>query len=725
MSEIVYRYTEVDPKVEAQVDALLAQMTLEEKVGQMNQVGPHWGGAALEDAIRAGQVGSLLNVWDVARINHLQRVAVEESRLGIPLLIGTDVIHGYRTIFPIPLAEACTWDPELVERAARAAADEAAASGTDWIFAPMVDIARDPRWGRVAEGSGEDPFLGCLMAEARVRGFQAAGLAGGRRIAACPKHYVAYGAAEGGKDYNTVDISERTLRDIYLPPFKAAFDAGAGTVMSSFNEIGGVPSSANAFILRQILRDEWGWEGVVLSDYDAIGELIQHGVAADLREAALKAVLAGEDIDMMSHAYSQHLVDLVQEGMVPLARVDEAVRRVLRLKIMLGLFEHPYTDELLQGQVLLQPAYQDLALEMARRSMVLLRNAGDLLPLSEDIRSIALIGPLADDQEDLLGCWACDGRPEDVETVLMGFQAVLPSEVVLTHVKGCAIEGDEDLDIAGAVRAAQHAQAAVLVLGESAMMSGEAHSRAHLGLPGRQQELLEAVVATGRPVVVVVMSGRPLVLSWMAEHVPAILLGWHGGIRAGRAVAEILLGRVSPAGRLPISFPRAEGQIPVYYAHKSTGRPVHERGVIQFNREHKSQYLDESTLPLYGFGYGLTYTSFTYSDLEVETPQLGLDDTVRVSVTVTNTGQRAGEEVVQLYVQDLVGEVTRPVRELKGFTRVWLAVGESRRVRLSVPVQALGFHGLDLRYRVEPGMFRVWVGPNAYEGLEGTFSVVG
>lgn len=721
----VYDFNRIDPEIEARVDDLLAKMTLEEKVGQMNQVSPHWGGGGdLEADIRAGRVGSVLNVWSVEQINQLQRVAVEESRLGIPLITGTDVIHGYRTIFPIPLAESCTWDPDLLERAARAAADEAAAAGTDWIFAPMVDIARDPRWGRIAEGAGEDPFLGRAMGRARVRGFQAEGLAGGKRIVACPKHYVAYGAAEGGKDYNTVDISERTLRDVYLPPFKAALDAGAGSIMSSFNEIAGVPASVNAFILRQILRDEFEWPGVVLSDYDAIGELIQHGVATDLKEAALKAVLAGEDIDMMGHAFPNHLAELVEEGQVPVALIDEAVRRILRLKFMLGIFEQPYTDETLQAQVWLQPAYRDLALEVAHKSMVLLKNEGDLLPLAPD-RKIALIGPLVDDQRELLGCWACDGKPEDVETVLAGFRAVLGPDAALTVTKGCAIEGDEDLDIEGAVQQALAADVAVLVLGESAMMSGEAHSRAYLGLPGRQQELLEAVVATGRPVVVVVMSGRPLVLTWMDAHVPAILQAWHGGIRAGRAVADIVLGKVNPSGKLTAGFPRTEGQIPVTYAFKSTGRPVTERGVIQFNRAHKSQYLDESNWPLYAFGYGLSYTTYEYADLEVQTPEVGMDGVVVVSATVTNTGDRAGDEVVQLYVQDLVGEVTRPVRELKGFQKISLAPGESQRVTFEVPVQELGFHGLAMTYIVEPGAFKVWIGPSVEEGLEGEFTVTG
>ena len=716
-----YRYTDADPDLDRRAASILAQMTLEEKVGQMNQISAE---GDIESQIRKGRVGSLLTVMDLHEINRLQRIAVEESRLGIPLLVGVDVIHGYRTIFPIPLAESCAWDPDLQERASRAAADEAAAAGVDWIFAPMVDIARDPRWGRIAEGAGEDPFLGRALARARVRGFQAKGLAGGKRIVACPKHYVAYGAAEGGKDYNTVDLSERALRDVYLPPFKAAFDEGAGSVMSSFNEISGVPASANAFILRQILRDEWGWPGVILSDFDALGELIQHGLAVDLKEAALKGVLAGEEIDMMGYAFPQHLAGLVGEGKVLEALIDAAVLHILRLKLALGIFEQPYTDETLAPKVLLQDEKLELALESARKSMVLLKNADGLLPLAPQLARVALIGPLADDAAEPLGCWACSGRPDDVETVLTGMREQLPAATVLTYAKGCAIEGDEGLDIDSAVTAALASDVSVLVLGESAMMSGEAHSRAYLGLPGRQQELLEAVVATGKPVVVVLMAGRPLVIPWMAQHVPAILMAWHAGVRTGRAVADILTGAVSPSAKLTASFPRTEGQIPVYYAHKSTGRPIHARAVIQFNREHRSKYLDESDEPLYGFGYGLSYTTYAYEHLRVLTPEVRQDGTVLASVTVTNTGARAGEEIVQLYVQDLVGEVTRPVKELKGFQRIALAPGECKAVVFELPVGELGFHGIDMRYKVEPGEFKLWIGPSAVEGLEGRFRLV-
>ncbi len=742
-----YHFTKPSPEIESRAGQLLAQMTLEEKIGQMTQVHPGTLGLAewkerirrrqmtqvplgvlelaeCEERIRRGQIGSLLTVYGAAEINRLQSIAVEKSRLGIPLLIGNDVIHGYRTIFPIPLAESCTWDPDLVESAARIAAEEASADGVDWTFAPMVDICRDPRWGRIAEGAGEDPYLGAVMARARVRGFQACDLASGRKLVACPKHYVAYGATEAGKDYNTVDISERTLRDVYLPPFRAALDQGAGTIMSAFNEIAGVPASANPLTLDTILRREWGFDGLVLSDWNAVGELIPHGFAADLKEAARQSVLAGVDMDMVADAYHHHLADLVQEGSVPLAAIDEAVRRVLHLKMMLGLFERPYTDQALAAKTILRPEYRDRALEVAQKSMVLLKNEGRLLPLDTGVGRIALIGPLADDHHQILGCWHRIGRDEDTESVLDGLRHVLPPSTKVTHVRGCDLQGSEEPDFAAATRAARAADIAVLVLGEGEYMSGEAHSRAYLGLPGHQQALLEAVHATGTPIVTVLMSGRPLVIPWLVQHVPAVLQAWHGGIRAGRAVADILVGAINPSGKLTASWPRTEGQIPVYYAHKNTGRPAEGEGTIQFDWLHRSVYIDERNTPLFPFGFGLSYTTFEYSQLEVHTPQVGPDDTLVVTATIANTGDCAGTEIVQLYIRDLVGSVTRPVKELKGFARLSLKAGEVRPVRFEVPVQQLGFHGPSLEYIVEPGGFAVWIGPNAATGLEDSFRVV-
>lgn len=748
MDAEVGRYNHKSPEIEARVETLLLKMDLVEKVGQLVQSTPyapidiaeimaHKKRAEenglpfvfqprlrddLDELIRTGRVCSLLNLSDPHRINHLQRVAIEESRLGIPLLIGSDVIHGFRTIFPIPLAESCTWNPGLLEQAARAAAEEASAAGIDWIFAPMVDIARDPRWGRIAEGAGEDPFLGMAMARARVCGFQATNLTSGRRIVACPKHYAGYGAVEAGRDYNTVDISERSLRDVYLPPFKAALDAGAGSVMSAFNELSGIPATANPLTLRTILREEWDWAGIVLSDYEAVKELIPHGFAANLKEAARVSLLGGLDIDMVSNAYAQHLVELVTGGEVSPELVDDAVRRVLRLKFGLGLFEHPYVDEDLPAKINLREDFRALALEVAQESMVLLKNEEELLPLVPDQVRVAVIGPLADNRTDLLGCWAIDGRPEDVETVIEGLKAYL-MEDNLIYAPGCPIREDEPTDIQSAVAAVETAEVVILVLGESADMSGEAHSRVHLGLPGRQQELVDAIATTGKPVVCVLMCGRPLVIPQLAQQVEALLVAWHGGIRSGRAVADILFGAVNPSGKLTASWPRAEGQIPIYYASKNTGRPAAEAGTRQFAEAFKSVYLDEPNSPLFPFGFGRSYTRFEYLDLHIEQSHLGLEDTLCVTVMLANTGQRAGAEVVQLYVRDLLGSVTRPVKELKGFQKIRLQPGETQTIRFEIPVRELGFFGQDLRYTVEPGDFKVWIGPDSASGLEGDFSI--
>lgn len=720
------RFDRISPAVEARVDELLRRMTLEEKVGQLVQehVLPNSSGASgLDERIRAGGIGSIFGTTDLALINHYQRIAVEESRLHLPLIVGNDIIHGLRTVFPIPLAESCTWDPPLLQQAARVAAEEAAATGTNWIFAPMVDVSRDPRWGRIAESAGEDPLLTMAMGAARVRGFQSNTLAGERRIVACPKHYAAYGAAEAGRDYNTVDISERTLRDVYLPPFRAAFEAGAGSVMTSFNEIAGVPATANPLILRTVLRDEWEWPGLVVSDYTAVQELIEHGVAADRKDAARLSILAGLDMDMVSDAYADHLADLVREGAVPESLVDDAARRVLRLKLMLGLFENPYVDERLQDGILLREDSRELALRVVRESMVLLKNEGNLLPLSPGNRRIALIGPLADNRDDLLGCWAMYGRPQDVESVLDGLRAYLDDPELLTHAPGCPVEGDGPTDIPAAVAMARDADVVILVLGEGKELSGEAHSRTHLGLPGRQQELLDAITATGTPVVAVLMCGRPLVIPRMTEQVNALLLAWHGGIRAGRAVADIVFGGVSPSGKLTASWPRTEGQIPLYYGHKNTGRPITGEGTKQFDEPFKSSYLDEPNSPLFPFGYGLSYTTFDYSDLLIEPKRVSLEGTVEVSARIHNTGRRSGVEVVQVYVRDVVASVTRPVKELKAFRRVALAPGEAQTVSFELPVRDLGFTGLDLRYTVEPGTFQVWIGPDSESGLEGEFEV--
>ena len=746
MSEVI-RFDLPDEINVKRADELLARMTLAEKVGQLVQQSPFrmvdWAAILekraqaeilgrpfslhdevtpeFEAHIREGRTGTVM-CTDPQVTNYLQHLAVDGSRLHIPLLVAADVIHGFRTIFPIPLAESCTWDEELIEQAERIAAEEASACGVNWIFAPMVDIARDPRWGRIAEGSGEDPVLGAAVARARVRGFQSARLKSGRRIAACPKHYVAYGAAEGGRDYNTTEVTERALRDIYLPPFKAAFAAGAGSTMSAFNEIGGVPASANAFTLRTILREEWGWPGVVVSDYNAVGELIEHGVASDLQEAARLAILAGVDIDMESGAYARHLAALVEAGSVPIELVDGAVRRVLRLKFALGLFENPYVDEALARKTILQDYFRRHALEVARRSMVLLKNESGLLPLEPGLRRLALIGPLADDPANMLGTWPGEGRAADADSLLSGIRTYLPASRII-YEKGCPISGIGPCDFSRAIAAAEQSDVVVLAVGESADLSGEAHSRAYLGLPGHQQELVEAIVATGKPVVAVVLCGRPLAIPYLDHRMDALLVAWHSGIRTGQAAADILFGAVNPSGRLSASWPRTEGQIPIYYAHKNTGRPTDGPGTTQFVQPFRSNYSDEANTPQFPFGFGLSYTRFEYADLKVETPAVAQDGALVVSLKVRNAGSREGTETVQLYVHDRVASFARPVKELKGFQRLSLAPGEARLVRFEVPAHELGFHGHENRYRVEPGRFTVWVGPDALGGLEAEFEV--
>jgi len=683
------------------IDSLLAAMTLEEKLGQLNLLSA--GGKASPEQtalVRRGLVGGLFNVIGTENTRAVDRVATTESRLKIPLLFGLDVIHGFRTIFPIPLAEAGTFDPELAEATARAAGREAAAAGINWTYAPMVDIARDPRWGRIAEGSGEDTYLGSLFAAARVRGFQ-------ESILATVKHFAAYGAAEGGRDYNSADISPRTLREVYLPPFKAAVDAGVATLMSAFNDIGGVPASGNAWLTDTLLRREWRFNGMVVSDWTSVAELIPHGIAGSREEAGRRALTAGVDMDMQSSIYVETLAPLVQSGRIPMAVVDEAVRRVLRAKARAAALK-PVAPNAVE--------HRALARRAARESIVLLKNDRSLLPLDRATPVIAVIGPLADNQLDPLGPWHTDGKPEDVVTVLQGIKTRVPSGTQVLYAQGAGIEDPSTAGFVEAVAAAQRAKVAILVLGERHDMSGEAASRAYLGLPGVQQQLLEAVAATGTPIVLVLMNGRPLILEWAAEHVPAIVEDWYLGVESGNATAEVLFGEVNPSGRLPVTFPRAMGQIPLYYNHRNTGRPP---AADKFT----SKYIDAPVTPRYPFGYGLSYTTFAYRDLKLSAARIGPSDSLRITVTVANTGTREGTEVVQLYVRDEVGSVARPVRELKGFRRITLKPGESRPVELRLAARDLAFYGLDMRSAVEAGTFRVFVGPNSMEGLEATFEV--
>ena len=708
--------------IENKINALLARMTLAEKLGQLQQLdGEANGNFRPEhlDLVRKGLLGSTLNVRGVLRTNELQAIAVKESRLKIPLIFGFDVIHGYRTIFPVPLGEASSWDPAAAEKSASVAAAEARSAGVHWTFAPMVDIARDARWGRIVEGSGEDTYLGAIMARARVRGFQGPDYSAADKIVACAKHWVAYGAAEAGRDYNTTDMSERTLREVYLPPFKAAREEGVGTFMSAFNDLNGVPSSANPFTLTTVLRDEWKFDGFVVSDYTSVQELLNHGLAANEQEAAREAINAGVDMEMVSRLYNKHGAELLRSGQVSLATINEAVRRILRVKFRLGLFDHPYTDETRERSALLSPANLTAAREIAARSQVLLKNDRETLPLSKEVKSIALIGPLANDQKDMLGPWTGDGDAANAVTLLDGIKAKVSTATKINYAKGCDIDSDSTAGIDEAVRAARKSDVVIVAVGESAEMSGEASSRSSLDLPGRQLDLVKAVQATGKPVVVVLMNGRPLTINWIAENTPAILETWFGGTQAGNAIADVIFGDVNPGGKLPITFPRAVGQEPLYYNHKNTGRPPDAKN------KYSSKYLDVPWTPLFPFGYGLSYTQFQLSNLRLTQRSIRPDGQVTVSVEVTNTGKRAGDEVVQLYTRDVAASVTRPVRELKGFQRITLRPGEKRTLEFTLTPALLGFFNREMRFVVEPGEFKVMVGTSSADEHElvATFAV--
>jgi len=707
--------------IERKVSRLLARMTLAEKLGQLQQLCGAWDGDSLPedfDLARQAALGSMIFIRGAKRTAELQRVAVNESRLKIPILFAFDVIHGYRTIFPVPLGEAASWDPSGAEEAASIAANEASSGGVRWTFAPMVDIARDPRWGRIVEGSGEDPFLGMAMAVARVRGFQGTNYGRPDKVVACAKHWVAYGAAEGGRDYNTAEVSERTLREIYFPPFKAALDAGVGTFMSAFNDLDGIPCSANSFTLSRVLRGEWHFDGVVVSDYNAVKELIAHGVAADGKEAAALSLTAGVDMDRFSRLYSEHAGQLIKEGKLRLATIDEAVRRVLRLKYRLGLFEHPFADEALESATLLSVKNLAAARELATRSFVLLKNDHGILPISRQIKSIAVIGPLADDSQSMIGPWSGDGRKEDAVSLRAGLRAKLPADTKINFARGCDVNGNSSEGFGEAENAARQSDFVILAVGESADMSGEASSRSSLDLPGRQLELIQAIHATGKPYAVVLMNGRPLSINWVASNSPAILETWFAGTQGGNAIADTLFGDANPAGKLPVTFPRSVDQVPIYYNHKNTGRPPGS------DPKSASQYIDLPSTPLYPFGYGLSYTQFKLSRLQLSNVQIRPNRSVTVGVEVENIGDRTGDEVVQLYIHDLAASVTRPVKELKGFQRVSLHPGESRHVEFTLGLRELGFYDRTLHFAVEPGRFKVMVGASSEDGLESSFEIV-
>jgi len=717
------------------VDALLKQMTLEEKVGQLVQfsngkaTGPENVQVDQNDLLAKGGIGSILNATGAKEVNAMQRVAVDKSRLKIPLLMGLDVIHGYRTTFPVPLGLAATWDPALVEQTARVAAVEATSEGIRWTFAPMVDIARDPRWGRIMEGNGEDTYLGEVFAAAYVRGFQGKDLSDPTSLLACAKHYVAYGGAEAGREYNSVDMSERMLRDVYLPPFKAAADAGAATFMSAFNTLSGVPTSANHFTLTTVLRDEWAYKGFVVSDWTSIAELIPHGIALDGKTAARKGFLAGVDMDMQANLYAMHLPELVRSGKVSEAALDESVRRVLRTKFALGLFEKPYTEEALSASVQLKPDHIALARKAAEESFVLLKNerskpieSAPLLPLSEG-KTVALIGPLADDADDMLGEWACKGEKKDVITLRTSLTEKIKDKLI--YVKGTDVLGSAETGFEEAIAAANKADVVIMAMGEHRRMSGEAASRSRIELPGNQLALVKAVAATGKPVVLVVFSGRPLALAWEAANVAAIVQAWHPGVQAGPALVRTLFGDAAPSGKLTVTFPRSLGQVPIYYNHLKTGRPIggEDDDKKDDGFRYQSRYLDEKNSPLFPFGWGLTYTTFEYSPTAIGSAaksmsiaELEKGAKIAVEATVTNKGSRAGTEIAQLYIRQRGTSVARPIRELKGFEKFTLPPGESRTVKFEIGKEQLAFWNIDMKHAVEAAELTVWVAPNAAGG---------
>jgi beta-glucosidase len=726
-----------DQEIENKIDALLPQMTIEEKVGQLTQF-PNNSPQTLE-MTREGKVGSLLGVLGVKDTNDAQKAALD-SRLKIPLIFGYDVIHGYRTIFPVPIAEASSFDMATIEQAERIAAKESTASGIKWVFAPMLDIARDPRWGRMVEGSGEDPYLGSMVAVAKVKGFQGKSMADPNSVVACGKHYVAYGAVEGGRDYNTVDISDQLLREVYLPPFHAAVNAGVGTLMSAFQDLNGIPASANHYTLTDILRGEWKFDGFVVSDYNAVHELINHGTAADGSQAALEALTAGVDMDMVDGHYIRSIPELVSSGKLPVGIVDEAVRRVLRVKFRAGLFDHPYADPNREKTDLLTPEGRETARKLAQESIILLENRGDLLPLKKN-QAVAVIGPLADDKAAQLGPWAGNGQAKDAVTPLEGIAAkigkdhliyakgvdILPFEKGLaageaapapstaTGVRG-AETGSRHVTIEDAVNAASKADVVLLFVGELAGMTGEASSRSTLDLPGQQMKLIDAVLATKKPIVLMLQSGRPLDIRWAPDRVPVIVQTWFLGVQSGNAIADVLFGDASPSGHLPLTWVRSVGEIPTYYNHKNTGRPSSP------DRWH-SGYLDQSSAPLFPFGYGLTYTRFKFADLKIESSPIASNGTLRVSADVANTGKRDGTEVVQLYVHDRLAPTSRPVRELKGFQRISLGPGEHKQVEFTVNANDLGSYDSEMHWIVPPGTYDVWVAPDSASGIQGTFEV--
>lgn len=730
--------------MDAKIDSLLSVMTLEEKIGQLNlpSAGQFTTGQAqnsdIAKKIEQGQVGGLFNIKSVAAIKEMQQIAVEKSRLKIPLLFGMDVIHGYESVFPIPLGLSCTWDMQAVEQSARIAAQEASADGINWTFSPMVDLARDARWGRISEGNGEDPYLASEIARAMIKGYQGDDLSAPNTILSCTKHYALYGAAEAGRDYNTVDMSRQRMYNDYFPPYKAAVEAGCGSMMASFNEIDGVPATANKWLLTEVLRSQWGFNGFVVSDYTGVSEMVDHGIG-NLKEVSARALDAGLDMDMVSEGLLNTLEQSVKDGSVREAQIEEACRRILIAKYKLGLFDDPYRycDEERAKKEIYTAENRAIARQIATQSFVLLRNEGDVLPLKKK-GTIALIGPLANSSVNMAGTWSVAARHAESVSLLQGLQNAVGNEAKVIYAKGSNLDEDATLEAHAtmfgkslnrdsrsaqalqeeALRLARSADVIVAALGESAEMSGESSSRVNLEIPGTQRELLKALINTGKPVVLVLFTGRPLTLPWESEHVPAIMNVWFGGSEAGDAIADVLFGDVNPSGKLTTTFPQHVGQLPMYYAYKNTGRPLAEG---KWFSKFRSNYLDVSNEPVYPFGYGLSYTTFSYGEVTLDKTETTLQDAVTASIEITNTGKRDGAEVVQLYLRDLVGSVTRPVKELKGFQKIFLKAGERKKVSFTITSNELSFYNADLKWVAEPGAFEVQIGGNSRDVKKASF----
>ena len=725
--------------LESRVDSVLELMTIKEKIGQMNQytglwevTGPKGTIKALSPQLKAGMVGSMLNVMGTEEVRKVQQIVVDESRLGIPLIIGYDVIHGYKTLAPIPLGESASWDLEAIENSARISALEASASGVNWTFAPMVDISRDARWGRVMEGAGEDTYLGSKIAYARVKGFQGENLSSSNTIAACAKHFAAYGFAEAGKDYNSVDVSESTLRNIILPPFKATVDAGVSTFMNSFNEINGIPATGNKYIQRDILKYEWGFNGFVVSDWGSIKEMVPHGFAVDNKHAAEIALNAGSDMDMESHAYIDNVEELLKEGKIDEKLIDDAVRRILKVKFELGLFDDPYKycNEENEKSIVGSKEINDAVLDMAKKSIVLLKNDNHILPIKKEGVKIALIGPLAADKDSPLGSWRAVAPSNSAVSVLEGLN-YFPNKISYSKgvelVNGKAsftanveINTTDRTGFKEAISVAKQNDVVIIVLGENAFQSGEGRSRTQINLPGLQQELLEEVYKVNKNIVLVLMNGRPLSISWADEHIPAIVETWHLGTQSGNAIAQVLYGDYNPSGKLTMTFPRSIGQIPIYYNHKNTGRPILYDDKFVFC----AHYIDEKVTPLYEFGYGLSYTTFKYSDIKLSKSEFSKKEEIEASIEITNTGDRQGEEVVQMYIRDAIASSTRPVKELKGFEKISLESGETKTVTFKINSETLKFYTVNNKWEVEPGDFDIWIGGSSESGTKSTFKVI-